>query len=209
MGYEHLFDGTDEMFKSWQKVGPGTFTLIDGNIVTYPGFDHSILFYSKSKFKNYVLRLQFRLDKTNDNSGVFVRFRYPLKHWPDLDGKEGMDRNQAWTAVHTGFEAQIDDQASEDKHHTGAIYNIEVGPGAGKQDYTRPPPLQVGIWSDYEIKVSGNTYKVKLNGLQTSSFTNTDLNRGQSPDANPFSGYIAIQGHTGLVSFRNIRIKKL
>jgi hypothetical protein len=208
-GFEHLFNGTDDLFKSWQKVGPGVFSLTDGNIVAYPGFDHSLLFYSKSTFKNFILRLQFRLNTADDNSGVFVRFRYPLKVWPDLVGLEGIDRNAAWIAVHTGFEAQIDDKPPEDKHHTGAIYNIEVGPGAGKQNYTKPPPIQAGVWNDYEIRVTGNTYKVKLNGLQTSSFTNNDANRGQPPDVNAFSGYIAIQGHTGLVSFRNIRIKKL
>jgi choline dehydrogenase-like flavoprotein len=208
-GYVSLFDGTDDSFKSWQEVGPHAFFLIDGNIVTYPGNDHSVLFYSKAIFKNFNLRLQFRLNKESDNSGVFIRFRFPLQHWPDLAGKEGVDRNKAWVAVHTGFEVQIDDKAAEDKHHTGAIYNVDIGTAAGQQTYNKPAALTAGSWNDYEIQVLQNSYSVKMNGTDVTSFTNIDATRGQSPDANPFSGYIGIQAHTGLTEFRNIRIRQL
>jgi len=208
-GYLPLFDGTDDSFKSWQEGGPHAFFLIDGNIVTYPGNDHSVLFYSKAPFKDFNLRLQFRLANDSDNSGVFVRFRSPLKSWPDLAGKEGVNRNKAWVAVHTGFEVQIDDVAAEDKHHTGAIYNIDIGTAKGQQTYNRPATLGAGIWNEYEIQVLQNNYSVALNGTKVTSFTNTDSSRGQPPDANPFSGYIGIQAHTGLVEFRKIRIREL
>jgi hypothetical protein len=139
-----------------------------------------------------VLRLQFRVFDSAANSGVFVRFRDPKKPLPaaiqqraqaDLDAF-GQDR--AWTAVHSGFEVQIDDTGAPDgrvdfygirpeppglnKNRTGAIYKIAAGdaiPGTGQQDrrdqdYDRnaAPPLQVAPWNNpagwYQYQITVN-----------------------------------------------------
>lgn len=211
-GYAYLFDGTEVTFRQWHKVGPGTFALIDGAMVAEPAPDFGLLFYAARTFGDCILRLEFRLHAAGDNSGVFVRFRYPLRQWTDLTGKEGIDRNAAWVAVHTGFEVQIDDQARPDGaalHRTGAIYKVEIGPELGKQVYQRPADLAVGQWNTYEIEVHGDQYTVRLNNQQTTTFTNTDATRGKAPLQDPFSGYLGVQAHTGPVAFRNIRIKPL
>ena len=112
-------------------------------------------------------------------------------------------------AVDTGFEIQIDDTAApdgQDQHRTGAIYNIPVPQG---QAYQRPAPLVAGQWTDCEIEVRGDTYTVRMDGTQTSLFTNTDTWRGKPATADPASGFIGLQAHTGKVAFRNIRIKEL
>jgi len=212
----YLFDGSDDKFKSWQEVGPGSFSLINGEIVAYPGTDHSLLFYSECQFKDFVLNLQFRLDTLNDNSGIFLRFRNPLMPWPDLSEKEGMNTNRAWTAAHTGFEVQIDEQAPEDKFHTGAIYGIEVKQEGSGQDYGRPPKLLANRWYDYEITVKKDTYEVKLDGKRVTIFTNPDNKRGRpwvddvkASREEKRSGYIALQAHNGRVAFRNILIKRI
>ncbi len=115
-------------------------------------------------------------------------------------------------AVATGFEAQIDDLAqpdNKDEHRTGAIYNIPIGVGAGKQNYNRGNNFTTGDWNTYEIEVVNNSYTVRVNAHQTTTFENDNPNRGVAPAQNPISGYLGLQAHTGLVVFRNIRIKPL
>jgi hypothetical protein len=48
-----------------------------------------------------------------------------------------------------------------------------------------------------------------LNGYKTVTFTNKDATRGRPAGGNPASGYLGLQEHTGAVSFRAIRVKKL
>jgi len=55
--------------------------------------------------------------------------------------------------------------------------------------------------------VVGDTYVVRLNGYETTRFTNTDPNRGSPSTSDPDSGFIGLQEHTGQVSFRAVRIK--
>jgi hypothetical protein len=216
--FEPLFDGTEKTFKSWQTVGPGAFALIDGQIVAQTGGDLGLLYYAPRTFGDFVLRLQFRLDRLDDNSGIFVRFRDPRRAVPDRNNPSisyPYD-NQAWVAVDTGFEVQIDELARGDaskgipdgldKHRTGAIYNIPIGLGEDAQIYRRGPVLQAGEWNDLEIRVTGNNYTVRLNGQQTTTFTNADTFRGRSPERDIHSGYVGLQAHTGRVAFRNIRV---
>ena len=213
-GFEYLFDGTDKAFDQWQKAqGQGTFALIDGQIVAYPrNNEFALLYYAPEAFNNFVLRLQFRLDDVGWNSGVFVRFRDPRKPSDSIKNDPRVLGNKAWVAVLTGFEVQIDELAvpdSLDKHRTGAIYDVGIGASPGQQSYTRGPVIQAGQWNDYEMEVSGNKYTVRLGGQQTTVFTNTDPNRGKPASQDPLSGFIGVQAHTGLVAFRNIRIKRL
>jgi hypothetical protein len=203
-GFYALFDGTDDTFKLWQEVGPGSFSLIGGKIIAYPRGE-SILFYSKETFKNFILSLEFCLDTVNDNSGVFLRFRYPLKKWEEEDLKH---KKPVEIVSYTGFEVQIDEQAPEDKHRTGAIYDIEIGKEKGSQDYTPPHPLKSKTWYEFRISVEGQDYEVRLNGEKVATFTNTQTGRGKPAQENALHGYIGLQAHTGKVAFRNIRIKK-
>ncbi len=212
-GFSYLFDGTMNTFKQWQRAGTtSTFILADGAIVAYPSGEYAVLVYAPKGFSNFILRLQLRLDHPDDNSGVFVRFRYPFKDWPDLAGIPEVKNNRAREAELTGFEAQIDDLGRPDdvnKHRTGAIYNVEIGAAPGQQQYQRPPALPAGVWHDYEVEVTGDLYKLKLNGQPTATFTNTDPKRGRPASEDPFFGFIGVQAHTGLTAFRNIRLKEV
>jgi choline dehydrogenase-like flavoprotein len=217
-GFFHLFDGTEASFKRWRRAGfwdggPGTFVLVNGAIVAYPGeHDHRLFFYAERRFNNFILRLQFRLSSPSDNSGVFVRFRNPLIGYPEFDPP-----NRADVAVITGFEVQIDELGAPDnldKHRTGAVYNIPTGQQGepAQQNYQRGPALQAGQWYDYEIEVNGDLYIVRLNGQQTTVFANQDPNRGRPASQDSNSGYIGVQAHppsTALVAFRNVRIKEI
>ena len=214
-GFTYLFDGTTTAFRQWQRAGTSfgssTFILADGAIVAYPAGEYAVLVYAPKGFSNFILRLQVRLDAPDDNSGVFVRFRYPFRKWADLESNPAVQLNRARVAEVTGFEAQIDDLASldgADKHRTGAIYDVEIGAGAGKQQYQRPPALTAGVWHDCEIEVSGDLYKVRVDGQLTTTFQNTDAQRGRPASAGPFFGFLGVQSHTGLTAFRHIRIKE-
>jgi hypothetical protein len=139
--------------------------------------------------------------------------------------------NPAWKPVIAGFEVQIDDNALGDstkdfygikpepnglfKNRTGAIYKIQAGDRIwhqntnepAVQNYTPGSALMPGVWFEYEIQVQGDNYTVFLTNTetgvrqQTTSFVNTDAERGRSP------GFVGVQAYAGsIVAWRHIRI---
>jgi Domain of Unknown Function (DUF1080) len=201
-------------FNRWSRVSPRTsngFALIDGEIVTYGVTDFGLLCYAAKTFADFTLRVQFRVvhakgelftDSTRvQNSGVFVRFRDPLldPSPPILQRlqREANDfqliRNiRAWSAVHSGFEVQIDDNGMGDdgrldffsvrpapnglrKNRTGAIYKMHAKdpiPGTNQfdpemQHYTPPADLVPGTWYEFTIDVRGYTYTVDVKNTNT------------------------------------------
>ncbi len=142
--------------------------------------------------------------------------------------------NPAWKPVITGFEVQIDDNARGDsskdfygiqpepdgkfKNRTGAIYKIQAGDRVWHLNFNEPavqtynpgPALVPGVWFEYEIVVQGDDYAVFLTNLQsgertqTTSFHNTDTERGRAP------GCVGIQVYPGsTLAWRHVRIKTL
>lgn len=140
--------------------------------------------------------------------------------------------NPAWKPVIAGFEVQIDDNARGDsskdfygirpepdgkfKNRTGAIYKIQAGDRVWHLNFNEPalqtyapgPSLVPGVWFEYEIVVQGDDYTVFLTNLQsgqrvqTTSFHNTDTDRGRTP------GCVGIQAYSGsTVAWRHVRIK--
>lgn len=221
-----LFDGTGKTFSQWVRVSPKTktgaplsngFALVNGEIVTYGSLDFGLLYYAFEKFTDFTLRLQLRLLQPNANSGVFVRFADPLVRQTDVIAermkKAGHDRteNRGWTAVHSGFEVQIDDGAATRKTRTGAIYEIPAGDPnePAWQIYTPPPPMVPFTWYEMEIDVHANRYVVRMRNfddnspwVQTTDYTNTDADRGLP------GGYIGLQSHANSpVAFRHIRLR--
>ena len=216
VGFRGVFTGATASFNQWQLAGLGNFSLTNGEMIVEPGNDLGLLFLVTQTFSDFRLKLEFQLGRIDDNSGVFVRFRNPRLPVPDrnLPGVSYPYNNQAFVGVDTGFEIQIDELARGnpdglDEHRTGAVYGIPIGQNPGQQDYRRGPALVPGQWNTCEIEVRGNTYVVRLNGQQTTRFTNTDLFRGKSKTTDPDSGYIGIQSHTGRLKFRNVQVMEL
>jgi 3-keto-disaccharide hydrolase/GMC oxidoreductase len=238
LGWQVLFDGTVESFRRWARVGPSSgtpseppsdFRYVDGQILTVGGGDHAVLWYTLESFSDFVLKLQFRVFTTTANSGVFVRMRHPRRALPepiksraqaDLAASGG---NLAWTAVHSGFEVQIDDAAPLKRHRTGVIYDIPAGdPGDPQLQTTLPGPALVArpwtdstAWFEYEIRAVGSTYDVQLGRVgdvkgTTATFSNPDAARGVAAASDGFSGFVGVQSHNGSrVAFRNIQVRKL
>jgi choline dehydrogenase-like flavoprotein len=232
-GFTALFDGTVQSFKKWQLAGgPNAFAFLRGELVSYGGGDFSLLYYAVQAFEDFQLRLQFKIfDPNNCNSGVFLRFRNPLARLPnvlrqraDAEGAP-VAVNPAWTAVFSGFEVQIDDNARGDvtkdyygrrpepdglfKNRTGAIYKIPAGDliihtgghDARIQEYTPGPATRPNVWMQYDIVVSGNHYEVTLTDTETgistltTKFDNTDGERGVARIDGAPAGYIGIQSY--------------
>jgi hypothetical protein len=173
-------------------------------------------------------------DPQNQNSGIFVRFRDPaLDPTPqilDRMKKEGNDfqlfqGNRAWSAVHSGFEIQIDDHARGDtrkdffgvrpepdglrKNRTGAIYKIPARdpiPNSSQFDaelqvYQAPPSLNPFTWYEFEISAQDNDYTVDLTNVdtqqkvRTTTFKNTDPLRGAAKVNGQAAGFIGLQSY--------------
>jgi hypothetical protein len=198
-----LFDG--QISDAWRmstienqpgQDDPGSFSVIEGELVAQPGTDLGLLWHSEPTPPSFVLSLEWALSAPDDNSGVFLRFPHP-------DSK-GYD-NTAWVAIDFGFEVQIDETGAPDGapvHTTGAIY------GQPDQQLSPVPARPIGEWNQYEIRADGQVYTVTLNGAQVTRFENTSLDRGQ-PTNEAAPAFIGLQAHTGHVRFRNIRMQAL
>lgn len=229
--FRYLFDGTErsaDLFAKWNRVGGGNFVLVRRTLIAQPDSNGiGLLYYAAEQFDDFTLRLDFCLPhprgNSNDNSGVFLRFRNPKL--PELPGTPGPDvpGNLATVAVDTGYEVQIDEEARGDMrkgeldgflfNRTGAIYKVKtIGTSPGQQNYTNGQRLAAGTWHSFDITVTGRTYEVVLNGQPSTKFTAdpTDPSerfRGRMRREDPDSGFIGLQVHTGSVAFANVRIR--
>ena len=178
--FTYLFHG--QSMDGWRMAGPGKFVLFEYDKSLQSEGGMGLLWYTKKKYKDFVLKVDWKVSRRNDNSGVFVRFSNP--------------DNDPMIAVNTGYEIQIDDTAMPDGnplHKTGAIYNFAAPLNA---DVSKP----IGQWNIFDIEVTGQKYTVILNDEKIiPEFTGNRLTEG----------YIGIQNHDAdsNVSFRNIRIK--
>ena len=141
--WQTLWDG--ESMAGWSMCGPGEFQIEDGALKATGGM--GMLWYSDASFRDFTLRLQWKVEHETDNSGVFVRFPDP--------------GDDPWIAVNQGYELQICDEAPE-KHNTGSIYSF--------QGSTSMPTRAIGEWNDYEISVIDQHYTIKVNGQLVNEF---------------------------------------
>jgi hypothetical protein len=177
--YEIIFDGYS--LQDWRMCGPGAFVLRDEAIVTEGGM--GLLWYKKKRFRDFVLKVDWKTSRKEDNSGIFVRFPNPL--------------NDPWIAVNEGYEIQIyDAEPSEGNatHKTGAIYNFAA-------PSTIVASKEPGQWNNFEVHAAGHQYTVILNDRKVTEFTG---NR-------QLEGYVGLQNHDSesRVYFGRIAIRVL
>jgi hypothetical protein len=150
---------------------------------------YGLYWYMKEQFTNFVLSLDWRISRREENSGVYIRI--PPPNVP----------NALQEADNKGHEIQIDqrgyDSVSNTEGHplklTGAIYDLQA-PSASTA-------VQIGVWNNYLIEANGGRIRVTLNGQLVNDYQST---RQQT-------GYIALQAHDFLsrTQFRNVQVKKL
>jgi hypothetical protein len=152
--FETIFDG--ETLNGWQMSGEGDFMVdVKDNSLQTQGGPGS-LWFSAKKYKDFILELDWKVSKINDNSGVFVRFPYPDE--------------ERRVKAREGYEVQIHDSADNASHRTGAIYDI----AASSQMVSKP----AGEWNTMMIRVIGQLYTVLINGHKVIDFVGNRSTEG-------------------------------
>ena len=176
INFTSIFDG--KTLNSWKMAGEGKFVIAESDAALQSEGGMGLLWYSVSKYKNFILKLEWKASDENDNSGVFVRF-------PDPDDSPN-------NAVREGYEIQIDDNATDSIHQTGAIYDFAAPSGIVSDP---------GQWNSMEIQARDQSYTVIMNGEKVTEFTGSRSTEG----------YVGLQAHddNSKVLFRNIIIKEI
>lgn len=186
--WRQLFNGRD--LDGWEHLGPGRFVIEDGLLKTEGGM--GLLWYTREKFGNCVIRVVYKVTSPVSNSGVFVRIADRPK--------------DEWYAVHHGYEVQILDQTDE-YHRTGAIYSLAKSSSV--------PSKPIGEWNTMEITLRGPRILVTLNGVQINDFDpkqpvperkkEFEPERGPRPE----TGYIGVQNHDDYAPGTNVYFKEV
>ncbi|HVG22282.1 MAG TPA: DUF1080 domain-containing protein [Blastocatellia bacterium] len=186
--WRQLFNGRDA--DGWEHVGPGRFKVEDGVLVSEGGM--GLLWYTREKFGNCVIRVVYKATSVASNSGVYVRIADRPK--------------DEWFAVHHGYEVQICDKQNE-YHRTGAIYSLSKSTKLA----TNPP----GRWNTMEITLKGDLITVAVNGVRVNTFDpkrpvperkeQWEPERGPRPQV----GYIGIQNHDDYATGEHVYFKEV
>lgn len=180
-GFSTLFDG--KTLDGWHG-DTSLWKVHDGMIVgSSEGatLTHNTFLSTKKSYKNFVLKIEFKL--RNHNSGVQVRSQ------------------QRDDFVVAGYQADI-----ADKRYMGILYE-ERGRGilADVDPEQVAKHLKPDGWNEYVITCDGPRLKFELNGFTTVDYTETsDVGAKEGIIALQLH-----QGPPMQVSFRNIRIKEL
>ncbi len=155
-----------------------------------------LLWYSREKLGNCIIRVVYKTANDRSNSGVYVRIA---------------DRPvDPWYAVHHGFEVQVMDTGTEGRS-TGSIYTFTRA--AAKS--SKP-----GEWNTLEIMLKGNRITTTINGIQVSDFDSSTLKPGAPEKSGegdpargprPESGYMGLQNHddNSRVYFKDVSVRPL
>ena len=153
--------------------------------------------FTNKNYKNFVLRLDFKLEPGANNG---IGFHVPK----DLNKK---------SPAFAGKEIQIlDDTAKkyaklQNYQYHGSLY----GTAPAKRGHLNP----VGEWNSQELLVDGDKVKVTLNGTVIVDFNMADARKNGTLDGKDHpglkldSGFIALLGHGARIEFKNIRVKEL
>lgn len=213
-GFSSLYSG-NFIADGWKVAAGGSQNFFDVHDPAHPvigvGVDNNIpslgmLWYETKKFRDFVLKLDWRAFDIEANSGIFLRMPQPVT----LDGD----------FYDSSIEMQIDEQGRDSGHavygsplhKTGAVY--EVFP-ARRWAAKVIQPRHTGApsyWNSVEIRLQGQNIEVDINGQRVSDGVFPGLlafNAPASGKTKRTEGYIGLQCHTEVVQFRNIRIREL
>jgi sugar phosphate isomerase/epimerase len=185
---------TKDLSNAFFKPGAWVYEA-DGVLAAKGGEGHDLDIWTKDRYGNFILDLEFKVDK-GTNSGVFIRTG-SIKEW-----------------INTAIEVQIHESTDGTPHgQCGAIYDC-LSPSKSALKKT-------GEWNRYVITCLDNKIYVELNGEQ---IIDMDLNlwkeAHKNPDGSPNKfttaykdmpreGHIGLQYHGTPIWYRNLRIKPL
>jgi len=179
-GWVALFDG--KTLDGWWIAGMNQkgFAAEEGQIRWKGGGGSAIM--TRNRYGNFILRLEWKLETTGANSGIFLR----------------APRDNRQSKIGMEFQLYGDSGKPPHKNGTGAIYDV-VAP---LENASKPE----GEWNELEITLDGPTMKAVLNGvvIQDRNFDDTEELKYRLR-----TGFIGLQDHGHPASWRNIRIKEL
>ncbi len=155
-----------------------------GNAIVCTGKPKGYL-YSKEKFKDFTLRLEFRfapppegtdMTKFDPNSGVMLSITEPHKQWPK------------------SLEVQGKFSEMGKINPNGGVAAVELIDDAGARETARKP---VGDWNGLEIVSKGGALTALLNGKKVCESQPGDVSEGA----------IGLQSEDFEVHFRRIRVR--
>jgi len=195
LGWMQLFDGHD--LQGWIHVGAGSFTVEHGLLKTQGGM--GLLYSMVGPLSDCEIRVVYRMEHENDNSGVFIRIP--------------TEPTEPWMPVNRGYEVQIDnhpERSNEDDYHvTGTLYSL-----------TRPlakPGKPGPEWNTMLIRIEGTRTQVFVNDVKVTDYIEGqpvpdkkfpyEPDRGERPD----KGWIGLQNHSekDVVYFKTVALLKL
>jgi len=213
-GFQTLYSGN---FKAdgWEIVASGGKNFFDvlgqNPPVLGAGVDNKnvglgVLWFKAKKFKNFILKLQWKAFDIEANSGIFLRIPEPTS----------LDDN----FYNSSIEIQIDERGYDfpnniygsPLHKTGAVYEVFPAQRWAAKVLSPRNSSNPGYWNSYEITVQDNEIEVKLNDQLVSAGTFPKLLEFADPSDGKkkrSEGFIGLQCHTEVVQFRNVRIKEL
>ena len=181
-GFVPLFNGKDLTGWKVHHDQPGNWRVEDGVLIGR-GPQHSHLFTERSDYRDFHLRLEYRADHQDTDSGVFFRC--------------GFDVSRIFPP---GYEFTLG------RDYDGSLYETPLTRLLGNL-LTRSAPTEATAheWRTIDIVVVGPRFTAKINGLVVVDFTH--------PGPAHRIGHIALQllnpSPSSFVQFRKIEIKEL
>jgi hypothetical protein len=181
-GFKPLFNGRD--LSGWQVDTPGLWQVRDGALVgKHGGLEYNDFLRTSQPYRNFELRLKFRLVNGQGNSGVQFRSK-------PIPGSHEV----------IGYQADIGEQ------YWGCLYDES----RRKKVLAQAPPeslqgLDKAGWHEYVITAKGNRITQDLDGKRTVDYT-------EAEPGMDIPGFIALQVHAGPgieVWFKNVMIREL
>jgi hypothetical protein len=184
-----LFDG--KSFKGWAGDTNSTWK-IEGGVITGGSLEREVprneFLSTTSRYTNFVLKLQFKLEGKSGfiNGGVQFRSERATNPPSEMVGYQADIGDPEWWGC-------LYDESRRNK----VLAKSEV------KEVNRV--LKRGDWNAYEIRCEGKRTRISLNGVETVDYTEPD-------DTIPQFGLIGLQIHGGAVaqiSFKDIILEAL
>jgi hypothetical protein len=177
-----MFNGKD--LSGWEQDTPGIWTVKDG-VVTgkHDGLKYNDFLRTKKHYRNFTMRLKFRLINGEGNSGIQFRSK-PVPGSHEVEGYQADIGQQYWGCLY------------DESRRKKILVQASAASLSG---------LDRTGWNDYVITARGNRITLDLNGKRTVDYTESD-------PAIPQDGFIALQVHSGPkieVQFRDVTIEEL
>jgi hypothetical protein len=180
-GFRPLFNGKD--LSGWQQDTPGLWSVRDGMIVgKTSALRHNDFLRTRDTFKNFTLKLSFRLINGIGNSGIQFRSR-PVPDSHEVSGYQADIGEKYWGCLY------------DESRRNRVLAN--ASPAALAKVHKEG-------WNEYVITARGNRITLDLNGVRSVEYE-------EKEPAMDLPGIIALQVHSGPgleIQFKDIRIQE-